>query len=261
MITLKERINHYERDISDTKLLDKLPVIIILNGRSFRKATSFLPKPFSLPFAEILCNAMIKLAHDVDGTVFTYSFNDEIIVIARNDQTVDTTPWYDNRVQKIVSAAASIATLELNKTAKTNDIPLLGEPIFTANTFVVPNIFEAMNLLISKQQQAYHTALYMATFYGLMNKYNAETARQALVGKSQQEKLDMLLEECNIDFDAYPNAFRKGFACYRIPKIITNNGVEEIRNKLVVDMDLPLFVKDKEFIENIFRHGHDVLRV
>ncbi len=36
--TLKERIKSYE-DLTDYKLMPKVPVIIVLNGRSFRKCT------------------------------------------------------------------------------------------------------------------------------------------------------------------------------------------------------------------------------
>src|SRR5271170_4068863 len=104
---------------------------------------------------ELMCGTMIKLAQEIDGAVFLYSFNDEIIVISRNDQNNDTGAWYDNNVQKIVSVAASIATLEFNRLAGINDVQLFGAPVFLAKTFVVPNIVEAINVLVAKQQQCF----------------------------------------------------------------------------------------------------------
>src|ERR1700733_11134947 len=123
LTTLKERIQSYQ-EIVDHKLLPKLPVITIVNGRSFRKTTSLLVKPFDIKFFEILTATAVKLMQEIDGSMFGYSFNDEIVIVSRNDKNIDTHPYYDNRIQKIVSAASSIATYEFNKVAAVSGVEL-----------------------------------------------------------------------------------------------------------------------------------------
>lgn len=254
--TLRERIESYE-DLTDVKLLKKLPVIIVLNGRSFKKSTSLLEKPFSAQFMELMCATIIKLSQEIDGTNFVYSFNDEIIIVLRNDQGLNTEAWCNNKIQKIVSTSSSIATLEFNRIAKINNVQLFGDPIFIAHTFVVPNINEAINLLVSKQQQAFHISLYMACFYELLKKYDVETVKQTLIEKNASAKMDLLLEETGIEFNTYPIPFRRGIAAYRTPTLMS----DEIKHKLTINMDVPLFSKEHEFLTSIFKSGKDIVRL
>lgn len=257
--TLRERIESYE-ELTDTRMMKKLPIIVVVNGRSFKKITSLLVKPFSSDFMELMCSTMIRLCQEIDGTTFAYSFNDEIVIVSRNDQNPDTDAWYDNRVQKIASVASAIATLEFNRIAKTNGVQLFGDPVFTAKTFTVPSISEAMNVLIAKQQQAFHTSLSSACFYELIKKHDLETVKQTLNEKSAQAKIEILSDICNIDFNSYALPFRRGIATYRAPRMVSTQSGEEIRNKLTIDMDIPLFTKDQEFLGNIFRTGRDIFR-
>lgn len=254
--TLQERISSYE-ELTNYKLIKKLPVITILNGRSFKKNTSLLEKPFSSQFIELMCATIIKLAQEIDGISFIYSFNDEIVIVSRNDRHLDTNAWCDNNIQKMVSLSASVATLEFNKIAKNNIVELLGDPIFTSKTFVVPNIVEAINTLISKQQQCFYTSLHMACFYELLKKYDIETVKQTLLEKNAAAKAEILFEECGIEYNKYPLSFKRGIACYRIPKVI--NG-EEIKNKLTIDMEIPIFTKDHNFLSTIFKNGHYIFK-
>jgi tRNA(His) guanylyltransferase len=259
LYTLKDRIQSYQ-SLTDIRLMKGLPIIIILNGRSFRKITSLLNKPFSDEFIELMCACMIKLASEIDGVIFVYSFNDEIILVVRNEQLLELQAWYDNKVQKIVSATASITTNEFGKVAKMKGYNILGDPIFICNTFAVPNMIEAMNVLIAKQQQAQHNALYNVCFYELLKKHDPTTVKQTIDNKTAQEKADLLYDTCGIDFYDYNISYRRGYACFRAPKVINTPSGDEIRNKLVIEMSLPIFSKEPEFLENIFKGGKDIIR-
>jgi tRNA(His) 5'-end guanylyltransferase len=257
--SLREKIKSYE-EAADIKLLQKLPIVIIVNGRSFKKATSLLRKPFSHEFMGLMGAVSIKLCQEIDGSIFSYSFNDEVVLIARNDFSLATEPFCDNRAQKISSTAASIATLEINRAAKQNNTELFGDVIFTAKTFVVPNINEAISVLISKQQQSFHTSLYVAAFYELLNKYDLNTVQNMLIGKTVQEKIDLLYNETSIRFDEYPTSFVRGFACYRSPKIFHLPDGDIVKNKLSIDLDIPIFSKDYEFLSGILTSGKGILK-
>lgn len=253
--SLKDRIDSYIES-TNIKLLPKVPLIISVNGRSFSKNTSLLDKPYCPKFAECIFSTMLKLCSDIDGSVFAYQHSDEITLAIRNDQSLDTNPWYDNKVQKICSAVSSIATMHFNMCADKININLLGEPIFITNVYAVPNIAEAINSFVYKQQQNFQTSIQFACFYELLKKYDKPTIKEMLAGLSVDEKVDLLHQECNIDFNEYPDEYRRGAACYKIPKVV--NGT--MKNKWFINTNLPIFTKDQSFLSNIFKNGADIFR-
>src|ERR1700722_3035464 len=155
---LKDRIESYQKT-TDLKMLERLPIIISLNGRSFAKHTSLLTKPYCSKLAECLAATTLKVCSEIEGVFFAYQFNDEIVLVARNDQTNETEPFCDNKVQKICSIASSVASLHFGDCLKRIELDLVGNPIFTANIFAVPNIAEATNTMIYKQQQNFHLSV------------------------------------------------------------------------------------------------------
>ncbi len=250
--SLKDRVFAYE-DITDFKLTKKLPVVITLNGRGFRKTTSLLDKPYCKIFTTVMGETLIKLASEIEGATFIYSFNDQINIICKNNQTIDTEAWYDNNIQKIVSATASLASVIFYTSAQKHNLKLLGEPIFLAKTFILPSITETINYLIGKQHQASHTAISMACFYELLKQYDVDKVLKITKNISLEEKYDLLVKECDIDIQKYPLDFWRGIACYRAPKIFKTNYGEEIKNKLLIDDRLPFFNKDQLFLSNILK--------
>lgn len=255
-IKLKDRINSYQ-ELSDYKLLPRVPLIIYINGRSFSKATELLDKPHCNKLSECLLSTTLRLCNEVDGAIFAYQFNDEIILIVRNDQNTDTAPWHDNKLQSICSATSSIATLHFNNCAKAIELNLVGEPIFRSHVFVVPNILEAINTLIYKQQQNFYSSMQFACFYELLKKYDKHHIKEMLNGLSVDEKNDILYQECEIDFNSYHSSFRRGSACYKVPKIIKDG---TMKNKWFINSDLPIFTQNQSFLSNIAKNGSDIFR-
>lgn len=252
---LKDRVGSYQ-ETSDYKLLNRVPVIISINGRGFAKATELLDKPYCHKFAECIQSTALRLCSEIEGALFAYQHNDEIVVVARNDQSPDTTPWYDNRIQKICSVTASVATLHFNHCASALDLNLVGEPIFTSQVFMVPNVMESINALVYKQQQNFHTSIQFACFYELLKKHDKHNIKEMLSGLSIDEKIDLLQQECGVDFNNYPTSFRKGAGCYKIPKVVDGT----MKNKWIVNPELPIFAKDQSFLSNIMKNGMDIFR-
>jgi tRNA(His) guanylyltransferase len=258
-IKLRDRIDAYS-EITDYKLLNKLPVIITVNGRSFSKLTALLEKPFSNKLTECFCSTLLRLIQEIDGAIFGYHFNDEIIIVSRNDQHLETLPWYDNNLQKICSATSSMATLYFNNYASATELNLMGEAIFHTHIYTVPNITEAINVIVSKQQQAIQTSIYFSCFYELLKKYDKHDIKEMLAGTTIDDKINLLHQECGINFNDYSNAFRRGIACYRSPKVINYEGTNVIKNKWTLNVDVPIFTKEHSFLNQIFRAGTDILR-
>jgi tRNA(His) guanylyltransferase len=253
---LKERIASYQI-ATDYRLLPKVPLIITINGRAFSKLTSLLSKPYDSTLAECMFSTTLRLVNEVEGCLFAYQYNDEIVLVTRNDQSLDTVPWYDNKIQKIVSAVSSLATLHFNECASSVNLNLLGTPIFTTQVFAVPNISEAINTIVYKQQHNFLTSIQFSCFYELLNKsYDKSTIKDMLSGITVDEKIDLLKQECNVEFNAYPSTFRRGAACYKIPKV--SDGI--VKNKWALNSELPIFTKDQSFLSNIFKNGADIFR-
>lgn len=256
MSKLKDRIESY-RDNSDYKLLPKLPIIISINGKGFSKATSLLDKPYCTKLTECMLAVALKLCNEIEGAIFAYHYNDEIVIIARNDQTSETNPWFDNKIQKICSVTSSIATYYFNNYAKQTDLNIMGDVLFTSQVFVVPNVVETINTIIYKQQHNFHTSIQFACFYELLNKsYDKNIIKEMLFGLSVDDKINLLKQECNIDFNEYPICFRRGAATYKVPKIIGDT----TKYKWVVNANLPIFTKDQSFLTNILKNGADIFR-
>lgn len=254
--SLKDRIDSYQ-ELSNYKLLGKLPVVIYLNGRSFSKSTSLLEKPFCAKFAECLYSTMLKVSSDIDGAIFAYSHNDEITLILRNDLTPDMQQWCDNKLYKIHSIVSSMATLHFNNCANTIGLNISNEPIFISHAFTVPNLQEAVNTIVSRQQQNFHTSIQFACFYEMIKKYDKPTIKEMLAGLSIDEKIQLLKQECDVDYYQLPQSFRRGVAAYKIPKLI--DGI--MKNKWTLNYNLPIFTKNQEFISNLLKTGHDIFRV
>lgn len=256
MSKLKDRIDDY-RGASEYRLTPRLPIIIVLNGRAFSNLTSLLEKPYDAKLAECFLSTMHRLCVEVEGTIFAYHHNDEIVLLVRNNQTMDTLPWMGNKLQKICSITASIATEHFNSCADAVDLNLIGDPHFSSQVFVVPDDKEAINTMVYCQQRNFHTSIQFACYYEMIKKHDKGTIKEMLSGLSVDEKVDLLQQECGVDFNEYLVAFRRGVACYKVPKLMEGGGM---KNKWILNGELPIFTKDQSFLSNILQSGTDIVR-
>jgi tRNA(His) 5'-end guanylyltransferase len=254
--TLKDRINSYQ-DNTDYKLLNKLPIIITINGRNFRKVTGLIQKPYSLDFCSLMEQTSMYMVKEIEGCCFCYTFNDEINFIVRNDQTISTLPWYNNKIQSICSLVSSSASINFVKSLNKHSIKLNGDPVFIANVFTVPHIQEVINYLIFKQNQAKTIAIKNIIYYYLINEYDEREIEEFMKEKSFDEKINFVKDKINKDFYSYQRNFIYGSSCYRAPK--SYEGI--IKNKWIIDKDVPNFSDDQEFLNNIFLSGRDIWRI
>ena len=252
---LKDRIEKYQHS-TDYVLLNRVPLVICVNGKNFSKITQLLDKPYCSVFTECMASTMLKLGIEIEGIIFAYQHNDEIVLISRNDQTNETNPWLDNKLQKICSVVSGIASLHFSEVSKKNNLNLTGSPLFTVQAFPVPTMTEAANTIIYKQQQNFHTSIQSACLYELLKKYDKNNIKEMLMGLTMDEKIDLLYQECQVDFNDYPLTFRRGIAAYKRPQI----SGETMKNKWYVNTELPIFTKEQSFLTNVFKMGHDIFR-
>lgn len=206
---LIDRINLYESS-TDYIILPKIPLIFKINGKGFSNTTSLLDKPFDSDFSDCLMSTTKLLCSEIEGAVLSYTFNDTIIIIARNDQNNNAQTWFKNKITKLSSFTSSLAGIHFYKCADHISLSLQGYPVFTSHVFPVPNINEAINYLISCQQLNSLIAVQFSCYYELLKKYDKQHIKKTMHGLSNVERLDLLKDECGIDYETYNSIFRKG---------------------------------------------------
>ena len=260
--SLEKRQLGYEEQYNQS-ILPKVPVIIKIDGRGFSSITKNVPKPFCHKTAALLNGTMLNMAKQIDGAVFGYQYSDKIIFVLRNDRSRDEDPWFNNNIQDMASASASLATYEfMSQLWQMDDDPPLLEGVisFKSKAFCVPTIAEAINYLIFRQFRCITGAVNKSAQTALWPKHREQTFC-ILDNLSIEEKKKILKEE-GVDWDSLPQPYRMGSGVYLTPKLIAMRGGQVTRHKWVLDFDLPLFEepKSRDRLKTILTTGSDIFR-
>ena len=111
---LGKRMKKYE-EVSKTALMRRTPVIIRIDGKAFHTFTRGFEKPFDRILVKTMQETTKYLCQNIQGCVFGYTQSDEISLVLIDYQTLTTDAWFDYKVQKLCSIAASMATMAFNK--------------------------------------------------------------------------------------------------------------------------------------------------
>ena len=99
-----------------TKLDPTMPIVIRLDMRSGGSFVKGLNKPFDKTFTLAMLETAKALAEQVQGTQLAYVGSDEItLLLFNNSHKEHFTPFFEGKLQKMVSLTAAIATAEFNK--------------------------------------------------------------------------------------------------------------------------------------------------
>lgn len=111
---LSERMKTYEK-VSSNYLVRRTPAIIRIDGKAHRTFTRGPKKPFDELYQTTMQKTMLALCEQIQGCVLGYQQSDEISLLLKDYENLESCAWFDDRVQKIASVSASIATLAFNK--------------------------------------------------------------------------------------------------------------------------------------------------
>lgn len=141
------------------------------------------------------------LCRNIQGCVLAYTQSDEINLLLIDYEKLETSPWFDNRVQKLASIAASMATNYFNQKFKelvkiigrryyspnhSYDRALLKGAEFAACVFNLPRE-EVTNYFNWRQQDAIRNSIQMVG--------QAYFSQTELNGKCNQEIIEMLIQQ------------------------------------------------------------------
>lgn len=217
---------------------------------------------FKKPFDNILLSAMQEtakaLCKNIAGCKLAYTQSDEISLLLVDYDTLETKPWFGNNLQKLCSIAASIATLEFNKTFE-QVIDLYWKngfmdkeekyfdtlykaaekgATFDARVFILPKE-EVCNYFIWRQQDA------------IKNSIQADAqvlySHKELQGKGSNELLDMIAQKASVPWQEIPLQYQRGICCIKEEYKIE----EETRTHWVIDKEIPLFTRNRKYIEEL----------
>jgi len=242
---ISDRMKLYERSY-DQRLVRRLPVVIRVDGKNFSKLTRKLSKP-SYAFLDAMALTLKDVASSIEGCVFGYTQSDELSFVLKNDQSLESSPWFDNRIQKMASVIASEVTYAFINNTK--DFVFDRKSIFDARVFVLPSIGEVVNYMIWRNQDCMKNASSMAVDYGLREKLGTKTALKLISGKNSLERVALLKEHAGIDFDKeYLPSFKFGSTVYKIQE--TRN--DAIRNVWIADRNITPFLEDSSIIRRAY---------
>ena len=272
--SLGDRMKGYE-NISRIYLTRRTPVIIRIDGKAFHSFTRGFAKPFDDILIKSMQDTSKYLCENIMGCKLAYTQSDEISLLLIDYEKLGTQAWFDNNLQKMVSVAASMATMAFNKffmrevleeefewkAGFTPQSVMIQErhqkyidnlktainkgAMFDARAFILPKE-EVNNYFIWRQQDATRNSIQMVAQNNFSHK--------ELQGKSCNVLQDMLHEQKGINWNDYPTVYKRGSCIIKVYDVITQYdevgnvcGYTE-RTKWIVDEEIPIFTQDRDYI-------------
>ena len=160
---LEDRIKEYE-NAQKVFLLKKVPVIIRLDGKSFRNYSKGFDKPFDEDLHFLMINAGIQVAKEIQGFLVGYQQSDEITFLLSDLKTDLTDAWFNYNKSKLESITASLFTYYFNDYVnkdKTIKLKSDNKPaIFDSRAFNVP-IHDVINTFLWRAKDFQRNSIQM----------------------------------------------------------------------------------------------------
>lgn len=242
--SLGDRMKGYE-DTFRIYLPKRTPMIIRVDGKAFHTFTRGLNKPFDYDFIECMLKTATHLCEEIQGVKLAYWQSDEISLLITDYDTLQTQAPFDKNVQKLVSIAASLATSAFNQATYRSNLAYfehgLGDKFkslgnFDARVFVLPKE-EVCNYFLWRQQDA--------TRNSINSVGQANFSPRELHGLNTDQVQELLFKDKGINWDSLPVLEKRG-AC-----VVKNE------TGWVVDRDIPIFSKDRLYINRLVNIGED----
>ena len=266
---LGTRMKEFYEKPYQTKLTRRTPVAIRIDGKAFHTFT----RGFQKPFDPILMKAMQETAkymcENIQGAKFAYVQSDEITIILVDYDTLETDCWFNYRIDKLCSVAASMATMAFNKffTKNVNYFEMTHEhddtineycttlvnaaekgAMFDARCFNIPKE-EVANLIYWRQLDATRNSIQMV---GQANFSHSE-----LQGKSCNMIQDMLLTQKDINWNDFPVPCKRGTACRKVTREVNIAGTIDTISTWELDFDMPILKDDWNYVNDLIYVGEE----
>ena len=275
---LGTRMKTFYEAVPDTKLVKRMPVAIRIDGKAFHTFTQGFKRPFDEVLIQTMQQTTQYLCQNIQGCVLGYTQSDEITLILVDYQTLTTEAWFDYRVEKLCSIAASMATMAFNRAFANNvgdyctytyecmdnthenyehilSLAVDKGAMFDARCFNIPKE-EVTNLIYWRQLDASRNSVQMVG--------QAYFSQKELQDKSCSDIQDMLMTK-GVNWNDLPTYQKRGSCCVRNKIAIESNGVtadvylrdtSKSANKWIIDTNIPIFKGEgREYIDKLVYVG------
>lgn len=288
---LAERMKGYETR-NRYYLQRRMPVILRLDMRAGHSFTKGFERPFDEIFIKSMQETAKYLCENIQNCKLSYQQSDEITLLLVDYDKLNTDCFFDYRVDKLCSIAASMATIAFNRAFANNveaeshvftnewlddenfnpnyknkelrSLWLVHKKavdkgaMFDARCFNIPKE-EVTNLVYWRQLDASRNSIQMVG--------QANFSHKELQNKSCNDIQDMLMTQKGINWNDYPTYQKRGSCCVRNKIIIESDGVMETaqlrdtsksENEWIIDTDIPIFKGEgREYIDRLVFVGED----
>lgn len=192
---LGDKMKVYEAQEANRKALPHLPLVARLDGRAFHTYTRGMERPFDAKLVALMHETTAKLVEEFKPAV-GYTQSDEITLIWREPEE------FDGRWMKLSSLLAGFASAHFAVGAFKNWPEKKNLPHFDCRVWQVPGLFEASEVLIWRENDAYRNSVSAMA--------QAHFSHKELLGKSTAEQRAMLKEEKGLNHDDLPLHLKRG---------------------------------------------------
>jgi tRNA(His) 5'-end guanylyltransferase len=274
---LKEKCEYY-RGLTDYKLLPNANVLVMCDGRAFSKLIkNHFRKPFDMDFVNMMNETAKFVCENVQGIKIAFVQSDEISFLMKDEG--EATPFFANRMCKILSIIASLATAEFNKQMLLYNIKRNAYGVGTMfdNEDTIYNIKDCVRKIedtkfaqfdckcwnVPTDNDAF--AWFKYRQLDCIKNSKQQTAQtylphKQLVKHNADEQIQMVVEKNGIDWNTFDNKYKYGRFVYKIEKLMNTtlpNGeyVEYVRNKFTPDAAWDLSTEEgrNKFFEIAFK--------
>lgn len=251
----------YYRSMSDYKLLPNSYVLVMIDGRSFsHMIKNKFQKPFDDEFIRMMNETAQYVCKNVQGCKFAYVQSDEISFVLTDFDTPTTDAFFGNRLCKMQSIIASLATAKFNQLMLSYNLEKhsyntlledsedtlysLNDAIrvvdnaplyqFDCKCWNVPSLNDVFAWFLYRQIDCVRNSKQQTAQTYLTHKQ--------LMNKDTDSQVKLLLDEKGIDWNTYDDDKKYGRFIWKELKTLTNpeNGEEYQRHKWVVHPAFPL---------------------
>lgn len=288
---LAERMKGYETR-NRYYLQRRMPVILRLDMRAGHSFTKGFERPFDEIFIKSMQETAKYLCENIQNCKLSYQQSDEITLLLVDYDKLNTDCFFDYRVDKLCSIAASMATIAFNRAFANNveaeshvftnewlddenfnpnyknkelrSLWLVHKKavdkgaMFDARCFNIPKE-EVTNLVYWRQLDASRNSIQMVG--------QANFSHKELQNKSCNDIQDMLMTQKGINWNDYPTYQKRGSCCVRNKIVIQSDGVmataqlrdtSKSENEWIIDTDIPIFKGEgREYIDRLVFVGED----
>lgn len=279
---LAKRMKGYE-ERNRYYLQRRTPVILRLDMRAGHSFTKGFVRPFDEVFIKSMQETAKYLCENIQGCKLSYQQSDEITLVLVDYDKLSTDCFFDYRVDKLCSIAASMATMAFNKFFSDNiemdydkKFHFLGldhvsnfeteveydkvferleaeyetyyekngTAMFDARCFNIPKE-EVTNLIYWRQLDAMRNSVQMVG--------QANFSHRELQNKTCKDIKEMLIEQKGINWDELPIYQKRGSCCVKEIEARQVDGMPGIeRSHWIIDKEIPIFKdEDREYIDRL----------